>query len=627
MAAKLVGLMGGNTGSRSKNNNGNSKKQKEKTEHSTFKYSTRFTGPLHEAIMLGSEPFFVTYSSVSGHFELVRKIEETNRILMPPYPEEYPYDPIEFDSLKELRKYEDMALDETIDSLYTKVKAIVILYIDQDAEVINLISADIIWTFFQDLYPTTHYYDITGKENGIGKSTIGYVFEGLGYRGVRMTDPSAANLYRILGKVEPGQCVIIADEADRIHQDKDMLAILKEGYAIGGKVPKINTNTLNQEFFHCYGFKIRIAEESLRGNITKGVIDRSFLIKASRGKPAHDIKEVLHPANRNERLAKLHEDIKSLRKLLLAYRLIHFSDNQHDIDTSLEGRNKELCKPLLHLFHGSPAYSEVEKTLQVFLDRKNKRKKNTAIEPVVYGIVVDLVSRLGKVIPTSQVWHSIKADIEGYADEKRPNEYQTHDYDTIYRNNIGKTICDNFGAEREHRRDRNVFVFDIDKLVKAGKVYDIEASIQTSLDRERGASEPCEGREGREGQNTSHGQNTDGKIIESETNDDNISNENSTNKETSENVKDKKVSDAAIEPSQASQPSHTKLSIYRIGSTDLFGCDDCNLRGDWWFMQEHTCKGQNGQGKVAEHKVANESGNSLLEYIARRVSDDSPANT
>jgi len=339
-----------------KHGNSTGKNQKEKPEYSTFKYSTRLTGPLHEAIMIGSEPFFVTYSSASGHFEPIRKIEEINRTLVPPYPEEYPYDPISFKSLKELRKYEDMALDETIDSLYKKVKEFVVLYIDQDVEVINLVSADIMWTYFQDLYPTMHYYDITGKENGIGKSTIGYVFEGLGYRGVRMTDPSAPNLYRILGKVEPGQCIIIADEADRIHQDKQMLAIYKEGYAIGGKVPKINTNTLKQEFFHCYCFKIRIAEESLRGNITKGVIDRSFLIKAVRGEPTHDIKEVLHPANRNERLAKLHEDIKSLRKLLLAYRLIHFLDNQQDIETSLQGRNKELCKPVLHLFHGSAAY-------------------------------------------------------------------------------------------------------------------------------------------------------------------------------------------------------------------------------------------------------------------------------
>jgi hypothetical protein len=113
-----------------------------------------------------------------------------------------------------------------VDALYKKLKDTVSLYVVQDPDVIILISADILWTYFQDLFPTTHYYDIVGKGNGIGKSTIGYLFEGVAYRGVRMTDPTAANLYRILGKIEPGQCIIITDEADRMDRSPDMLSIL-----------------------------------------------------------------------------------------------------------------------------------------------------------------------------------------------------------------------------------------------------------------------------------------------------------------------------------------------------------------------------------------------------------------
>lgn len=221
---------------------------------------------------------------------------------------------------------------------------------------------------------------------------------------------------------------------------------------------------------------------------------------------------MLHPANRDERLEKLHNDLRFLRKLLLAYRLIHFSDNQPDIETGLDGRNKELCKPLLHLFHGSKAYDEVKSTLQAFLDRKNKRKKNTAIEPVIYGLVVDLVSRFGKIIPTSQVWSAITSGgVSGLYDSKKPNDYQTEDYDVIKREPISKTICDNFGAEREHMRDGNAFVFDLEKLVKAGKVYDIEVKIQSRLDREA-----CEWREGREVQNSPMAVNNDKKVIEIE---------------------------------------------------------------------------------------------------------------
>jgi hypothetical protein len=453
--------------------------QEQKREYATFKYSSRFRGALHEAVLIDGEPIFLKYEN--NHLETVRKIEEINRVLRPPCIEEYPYEPIEFSSLEEVTRYERMALNETIETLYQKIKTAVSLYVDQDEEVVILISADILWTYFQDLFPTTHYYDITGRANGIGKSTIGYMFEGVAYRAVRMTDPSAANLYRILGKIETGQCIIIADEADRIHEDKEMLGILKEGYAILGKVPKINMNTGKQEFFYCYCFKIRIAEESLRSNVTRGVIDRSFLIKATKGKPIHDIKEVLQPANRNDRLEKLHNDLRSLRKLLLIYRLIHFEDLIVDIDVGLDGRDKELCKPLLQLFYGTRSYDELKSTLQTFLHVKNKRKKNSSIEPVLYEIVVNLVSQYGKTISAANLWDAIIERIRGVYDvEKKPNEYQTLDYDTIYRSTITKIVCDNFGAEREHREHGNVLIFDLDKLAKAGRVYDIDnVSFQT----------------------------------------------------------------------------------------------------------------------------------------------------
>ena len=102
----------------------------------------------------------------------------------------------------------------------------------------------------------------------------------------------------------------------------------------------------------------------------------------------------------------------------------------------------------MQLFYNTKAYPEVKSALQTFLDRKNKRKKNIAIEPVIYGLVVDLVSRLGKTVTTSQVWNAIiSGGIPGSYDSKKPNEYQTQDYDTIYRNTVGKIISDNFGAE------------------------------------------------------------------------------------------------------------------------------------------------------------------------------------
>lgn len=509
MTSELAGLTGGGGGSNNGNGNGKGqrqgkKQQKEKPQYSTFKYSTRLDGQLHEAIMLGSEPFFLTYSPITNGFGLVRKIEEVNRILVTPYPEEYPYDPVEFHSKQELQEYFDLASNETIDSLYQKIKGQVYLYIDQDEEIIVLMSGDILWTFFQDLYSTTHYYDVNGKINGIGKSSIGHVFEAIAYRAVRMTDPSAANVFRSLGKIEAGQCTIIMDEADRVHKDTDMLSILKEGYQARAKVPKTNPSTFKQEWFYCYGFKIRIAEESLRGNITKGVIDRSFQIKAIRGKPRYDIKEVLQPANRIERLGKLHNDMLSLRKLLLCYRLIHFEDELNDVEIGLDNRDKELCKPLLQLFYGSRSYVEVKTAVMSFLTKKNKRKRNTSMDPVLFEIVINLINRKKTLqLSVSDIWEVMVnglpeitydddgriaesgiAQIPGVYNSSKPNEYQTYDFDTIYRSTFTKTL-EGFGAEHGRTKDKRFLVFDPDKLVKVGKQFDFVVNIdRTNGDRE-----------------------------------------------------------------------------------------------------------------------------------------------
>ena len=335
-----------------------------------------------------------------------------------------------------------------------------------------------VWSYFQDKFGTTHYIDVIG-DNGSGKSTIGDTFEAIAYRAVNMTDPTPANLFRILGTIEPGQCTIVTDEAEKIDQSSEIMSTLKTGYQIKGKVARVNMNTGKQEFFWTYCIKLIIAERSLSERKAKGLRDRTIEVKTYYGKPKHDIKETFQPAGDKERQALL-DELLDFRKLMLVYRLIHFHDAIADIDIGIDGRQKELLKPSLQLFHKTKSQIEIEGAFQIFLNAKNHSKSNS-IEAVLHLIIVNLVSQHGKSVYAGQIWHSVRQSIPGVYDDKKPNEYQTHDYDTIYRNTITNIICDKFGAERRHKNDGTVLIFDPEKLVRVGNLYNLETKIQTKI--------------------------------------------------------------------------------------------------------------------------------------------------
>ena len=43
--------------------------------------------------------------------------------------------------------------------------------------------------------------------------------------------------------------------------------------------------------------------------------------------------------------------------------------------------------------------------------------------------------------------------------------------------------------------------------------------------------------------------------------------------------------------SQISQMAQLKPNIYRIGKTDRFGCEGCNITADRWAIENHVCSG------------------------------------
>ena len=245
--------------------------------------------------------------------------------------------------------------------------------------------------------------------------------------------------------------------------------------------------------------------------------------------------------------------------------------------------------------------TEIKYMLEHFLAVKKHRKEST-IEVTLFPLIINLVSGNGMELSASSIWHRITAGgIEGYYDERKPNEYQTADFGTIYRNSITNIICDKFGAQRRHKERGNILIFDQEKLVKIGKSYDIETSIQLKLPAED-KTEGSEGSEGfRKGQATSE-QNSSIEYTNNLHDIPKVFEKTYDNNPNNITTREERLLDSATKLSEPSEPSGSESfsgfhrdpnrsnTIYRIGRSDNWACKNCRLKGDKWFMRQHLCR-------------------------------------
>jgi len=459
------------------------KSSKEPKEEIVHKYSIKGKGQLREAVIIEGKPYFLKYSETKDSLRVDYFIDEETRRLRPPHIEENPYEPYEFNNAKSLNDYYlPLAKKVTIDSLYQKIKSMVRLFNDIDDFTLNLFSINAIGSYFQDRLSTVHYLFVVGG-NGTGKSALGDTFECLGYRVVNITNATEAFWYRVLGSVEFGQVTIVAEEVDKLDENSQILNMLKTGYQPNAKVPRMNSDNDKMDFYYPFCFKILIAERSPREDKARGLLDRGFKINSYKGYPEFKIKEIRNPQG-NKIRQKHYDEMMELRKLLLIYKLVNIRKPYNEVDVGLDGRDEELCKPILQLFYTLGAceetLKEVEQTLGHFLNIKNKRKLNSK-EALIYPIASNAISKYGPKMDAGQMWQEITDSLEGQIDDKNPNLFHSADYADIYRSSIVGMMTDKFGAELDHKEKGNSIIFNLDIFAKMGKQYDKTKGIQTKL--------------------------------------------------------------------------------------------------------------------------------------------------
>ena len=126
-------------------------------------------------------------------------------------------------------------------------------------------------------------------------------------------------------------------------------------------------------------------------------------------------------------------------------------------------------------------FQEIENTFKTLLEIKNNKKEFT-LEAAIIPIIVDLMDESKtKTITFSIFWTKLQDYIKGRLDEKKPNEYHTEDFGTIYRNSISN-ILQKLGVDSKHHSRYTELIFDNKKIMKNACQYNI--SIQTKLDDE-----------------------------------------------------------------------------------------------------------------------------------------------
>lgn len=425
------------------------------------KYSSN--GSVAEAVITGGEAFFIVKSN-EGKITMQKSVELADRILLPPASHMYLSKPYEFRTKEEVFECMTKARCENIDSLFRRIRTICSKYIDASNEHCNLVSASIIYTYFQDRLGLTYYLFFVGHP-GSGKSNNLHFIHNLGYRNFMGTDITSANIYQYLGSIQEGQGTICEDEADNIGHDRVKMRIYKEGYLSGFRIPRTDISRgRRQESFYAFGFKAFAAEQLPDAYYAMGFIDRLIVLKCINGTPKHDIQEIVNPAG-DKKLRSLMDEIDQQRKLLLAYRVLHFKDAIPDIKVNITNREKQLFKPLMRIFYGTESFPEIRAVVTAFLMQRREATNNSW-----YAFLLTIIKDMMKNMKTNQlpsklIWTTIIDELpEG--ERKGEMTYRSERFGAITEKHTVDTLMSVFGAKhaRRHGQQR--------KLIFSEKVLD-----------------------------------------------------------------------------------------------------------------------------------------------------------
>jgi len=488
----------GNGNGKTDNKNKNAKETKKPIY--VKKYTAKGTIPLHESVVIGQKRKFVYLDSYKNPI-FVDSVERIDDTLIPTdtFDTQNPI-PFIFESEQKFQECLEHAKAETLETLFLKVETINRKYVDMEDHYHVLLTADMIWTWLQDKFGYTHYVIIIG-DNGSGKNSQLLSFRFLGYRVFYTISATAPNYFTKMGNVEEGQLTTAEDEADDIAKDKDKRNIIKNGYASGGSVPKVELEGgRKSDDWLVYCQKWFAMEELPTLREMKGILDRSFVLKFVAGTPQYNIKDVMNSAGA-PKFKPLYDELIETRNILLCWRLLHHHDVIPDIDLNIKNRSAELTKPLIRLFQNSPiALEKILNSLSIFMSER-KETKEASFESILYKVIEDLIEErelelkkkdpiddlltLGKLSFTNwSIRNSSKEKMDGEDMEDKPGSFWSplEGIGSVSQTRITSTCKSRFKAKSDSIRlsdkTHRILTFSEDVLKRVKSNYEMVDKIE-----------------------------------------------------------------------------------------------------------------------------------------------------
>jgi hypothetical protein len=289
---------------------------------------------------------------------------------------------------------------------------------------------------------------------------------------------TAANVYQFLGSGEEGVGTICEDEADNIDEDREKMKVHKNGYTTGKYYHRTDTSVGRQQLkFNTFCFKAFAAEKLPDSVTAKGFNQRTIELPCVYGFPQYDISEVANPAGEEE-YQQLLDELLDIRNTLLVYRLLHFKDKIPDIKLNIQGREKQLFKPILRVFQHTQTQDELLPVISKYISQRRENNANT-LNAFLYDHVKGLIKAQNTYeLESNLIWQTIKSTLQGKDIPSKPQSYDTVEFGTISQKGITETLVQVFGAKPTKRHSGRTLIFHQNKLQRLSRIYDLSIDVK-----------------------------------------------------------------------------------------------------------------------------------------------------